>query len=99
MTNNRQNTSSCETYVLNGENAERGKGYIVTLFYILRSFDHTLKNILFIFLFMSIPHSIQYTLAKGDRTGPLAVLALHSISSSYEGAYHIVDLNEYLLTV
>lgn len=90
--NNRQITSTCETYILKGENAEHAKGYIVTLFYILRSIDHTLKYILFIFLFMSIPHSVQYTLAKGDRTGPLAVLL------STVGAYHIVDLYEYLLT-
>lgn len=31
--------------ILNGGNADHGKGHTVTLFYILHSIDHTLKNI------------------------------------------------------
>ena len=59
--------------MLSGENAEYGKGYTLTLFYVHHSIDHTLKNILSIFLFMSIS-PIQYILAKDDGTASLAIL-------------------------
>lgn len=56
------------------------------------------KYLTFIFLFMSIS-PIQYTLAKGDRTGPLAIL-LSTILLAFTMVPSIqLDLTEHLLTI
>lgn len=74
--------------------SEPGKVYPVTPLYSLHSIDCILKNILLThFLIMSIS-LVQYTLAKGDRTGLLAILLCTVLLALTMGPSIQLDLSE-----
>lgn len=86
--------SSCGIYILN----EGMENILLASFIFLLALIILWKiSYLIIFLFMSIS-AIQYTLAKGDRTGPSAIL-LSTILPALTMVPSLLGLNEYLLTV